>query len=71
VYNLIIYWLLNSTAPGSIFHLNTAFSLVDGTLYAWNGKLHVAGIFCDLAKAFDYVNHEISIAKMEYYELHE
>jgi hypothetical protein len=38
---------------------NAAFKLTDGVLKSLNQKMHVGGIFCDLAKAFDCVNHEI------------
>jgi hypothetical protein len=38
---------------------HAAYTLVNGILQAWNSKLQVAGIFCDLAKAFDCVNHDI------------
>jgi hypothetical protein len=29
--------------------------------------MHVGGILCDLAKAFDCVNHEIFLGKIYYY----
>jgi hypothetical protein len=29
--------------------------------------MHLGGIFCGLAKAFDSVNHEIFLAKFHYY----
>jgi hypothetical protein len=40
---------------------HAVFSLTNGILQAWNDKLQTAGIFCELAKAFNCVNHEILI----------
>jgi len=45
--------------------------LVDHVLEAWSNKLHAGGIFCDLDKTFDCVNHEILIMKLHYYGLQE
>jgi hypothetical protein len=44
-----------------------AFTLTASIRQAFNDKLLTAGIFCDFAKSFDSVNHEISICKLEYY----
>ena len=44
-----------------------AFKLTDKILNALNNKLMVAGIFCDLQKAFDCVNHNILLTKLEFY----
>jgi hypothetical protein len=48
-----------------------AYTLINGILQAWNSKLQVAGIFSDLANAFDCVNHDILIEKLKYYGVKE
>jgi hypothetical protein len=45
-----------------------AFSLINSILTALNKNQIVGGIFCDLQKAFDCVNHKILLDKLQFYE---
>jgi hypothetical protein len=47
-----------------------AHSLTNSILTAWHNKLYVGGIFCDLTKALDCVDHNILKMKLQYYGLH-
>jgi hypothetical protein len=40
-------------------------------LKAINQGSHIEGIFCDLAKAFDWVNHEILFTDLNFYGIQE
>ena len=44
-----------------------SYNLINNILKALNNKMWVGGVFCDLTKAFDCVNHNILISKLEFY----
>jgi hypothetical protein len=43
---------------------NAAFKLTDSTLKSINQKMHAGGLFCDLVKTFDCVNHRNFASKV-------
>ena len=48
---------------------NATYKLTTEILNAMNNKLLVGGIFCDLEKAFDCVNHDLLLRELKFYEI--
>ena len=44
-----------------------SYKLIDDILNALNNRMTVGGIFCNLQKAFDCVNHDILLTKLEFH----
>ena len=44
-----------------------SYKLIDGILNALNNRMVVGGIFCDIQKVFDRVNHNTLLTKLEFY----
>jgi hypothetical protein len=43
--------------------------LTDSMLKSVNQKMLVVRIFCDLVKACDFVNHEVLLTKLNFYDI--
>ena len=50
---------------------NAIFSLTNTILSSLNKKQVIAGLFCDLSKAFDSVSHSVLLQKLFYYGVQE
>jgi hypothetical protein len=50
-----------------IFTENAAFKLTESVLKSTNHKMIVGGIFCDLTKRFDFVNHKMLLTKLHFF----
>ena len=47
-----------------------AFSIINSILTALNNNQIAGGIFCDLYKAFDCMNHKKLLDKLQFYRIH-
>jgi hypothetical protein len=51
----------------SVSTVTATHRLIETVFNTWNKKEHAAGIFCDLTKTFDCVNHELLLSKLKFY----
>jgi hypothetical protein len=57
----------NTTSQWNVREFLLIFSLINDVLQALNDRKLAGGIFCDLTKAFYSINHEILLARMDFY----
>jgi hypothetical protein len=48
---------------------NAVYAVLNEVLTALNNKSRAKGIFCDIEKAFDCVNHHVLLHKLEMYKM--